>query len=333
MTTPVWPGFDAQLSGWLDETPGAPEGSSAQVLRELSRVHNALAFSRLRPSLRAASVRDETLDGPGGPLTVRIFTPGRSDAKSGEPIPLIAHFHGGGWVIGDLDTHLAHTHRLCAEAGAVVVSVDYRRGPEHRFPAAFDDCVAATEWVAGNADRLGADAELLVVAGDSAGGQLAASVALARRDAGRSTAGQLLIYPVTAVAGRYEDPAVNADYPARTDYALGPSIGLVGMAAFTAHYVDALDSADWRVSPLDADLAGVAPAVIHTATFDLLRDDGARYAQALRDAGVAVIEREFATLSHAYFGLGGVSAAADAAATQAAVDLRELLGLRALPAI
>jgi len=333
MTTPDWPGFDAQLSAWLDETPGAPEGSSAQVMRELSRTHNALAFSRLRPALRAASVRDEQLDGPGGPLPVRIFTPPRTDANPGEPIPLIAHFHGGGWVIGDLDTHLAHTHRLCAEAGAVVVSVDYRRGPEQRFPAAFDDCVAATEWVAANAGRLGADAGLLVVAGDSAGGQLAASVALARRDAGRPTAAQLLIYPVTAVVGCYADPAVNAQYPARSDYALGPSISLDGMAAFAANYVDPLDSADRRVSPLGADLAGVAPAVIHTATFDLLRDDGAYYAQALRAAGVAVIEREFPTLSHAYFGLGGVSAAADVAAGHAAVDLRELLGLRALPRI
>jgi acetyl esterase len=207
-----------------------------------------------------------------------------------------------------------------------VVSVDYRCAPEARFPAAFDDALCATAWAGDHLSDLGGDPHLLAVAGDSAGAQLAASVALARRDAGQALSAQLLIYPVIDVAGRYGDPRVNLQYPSRTDAAEGLGLTPEGMAKFACYYVDDADSADWRVSPMHAaDLAGVAPAVVHTAALDILRDEGGRYAKALADAGVQVIARQWPTLNHGYFPLGGVSAAAEAAAAQAMTDLRTLL--------
>jgi acetyl esterase len=266
---------------------------------------------------------DTVIEGPAGPIPLRIFTPAAGGAR-----PLVVYFHGGGWVIGDLDTHSGHARRLCVEAGAVVVSVDYRLAPEHKFPAAFDDAVAALDWAADNVTSLGAEPQLLVTAGDSAGGQLAASAAIAWRDAGRPLAAQVLLYPVIDAAGCYLDPSVNAIYPSRAHFADGPGLTLDGMVDFAELYVDADDAADWRVSPVRApDLSGVAPAVVHTAAIDVLSSEGARYADALRQAGVAVIAHEFETLNHSYYSLGGVSLVADAAAARAGADLRELLGL------
>jgi acetyl esterase len=230
-------------------------------------------------------------------------------------------------VVGDIDTHIASARRICVQADAVVVSVDYRCAPEARFPAAFDDAVCATAWASDHRSDLGGDPHLLAVAGDSAGAPLAASVGLARRDAGRPLSAQLLIYPVIDVAGRYGDPQVNLQYPSRTQAAAGFGLTPEGMAKFASHYVDAADAADWRVSPMHAaDLAGVAPAVVHTAALDILRDEGGRYAKARADAGVQVISREWPTLNHGYFPLGGVSAAAETAAAQAVADLRSVLG-------
>jgi acetyl esterase len=277
----------------------------------------------MRPELTAVSARDEQLDGPAGPIAVRIFTP----TATTTPTPLIVFFHGGGWVVGDLDTHTQQGRRLAVEVGAVVVSVDYRLAPEAKFPAAFDDCVAAAEWAHANAARLGADPDLLVTAGDSAGGQLAASVAIARRDAGQPLAGQLLLYPVTSLVGGYIDEAANAVFPSRAAQALGPGLTLAGMAFFSTAYAEPDQYSDWRVSPRSADLRGVAPAVVHTAQLDLLRDEGNAYAAALEAAGVKVITRVYPALNHGYFGLGSVSDAADAAASQAAADVRTVLGL------
>jgi acetyl esterase len=314
-----WPGLDPQLAAWLAAAPTAPPGSGIEVLREYSRQANALAFGRTRPSLIAPHSADDKVDGPGGPIPVRIYTP----AEPGGP--LLVYFHGGGWIQGDLDTAEAATNRLCVEAGAVVVSVGYRLAPTHRFPAAFDDCLVATAWAVAEAARLGADPARLVVAGDSAGGQLAASVALARRDAGAPVAAQLLLYPVIDTGGRYADPAVNDRYPSRAAHAGGPALTLAGMRFCSERYVDDADSGDWRVSPIAADLRGVAPAVVHTSGLDVLGSEGARYADALRAQGVRVSAREFGDLCHGYFGRGAVSAAADAAAALAARDLREVL--------
>jgi acetyl esterase len=325
--------LDRDVLAWLIGLPVASDpNASVAERRRIAAANQGLARERLDPALAPQDETDLHVDGPAGPIPIRIFTP-----PGGGPRPLIVFFHGGGWVIGDVDTHSGHARRLCVQANAVVVSVGYRLAPEHRFPAAYDDSVAATNWAADNARRLGAEPELLVTAGDSAGGQLAASVAIARRDAGLTVAAQLLLYPVIDAAGRYRDAQVNAAYPSRARFADGPGLTLDGMADFAELYLDAsgpaggsdaYDAYDWRVSPIRAeDLTGVAPAIVHTATIDVLSSEGGRYAEALRRAGVRVVAREFDTLNHSYFSLGGVSMVADSAAAQAAADLRDILGL------
>jgi acetyl esterase len=323
------PTIDPEIANWLIHTSPGGEPTSIPEAREQSRTTNALAAAKMHPSLVPATEVDAEVAGPTGPIPIRILRP-TGAADSAEPgvqtRPTVVYFHGGGWVIGDIDTHLGHARRICTQADAVVVSVGYRLAPEERFPAAFDDAVAATSWVFDHIAELGGDASLLILAGDSAGGQLAASVAIARRDAGQPVAAQLLLYPVIDVAGRYADDKVNSYYMSRRTTKVNFGLTLQGMADFAVHYVDDEDSADWRVSPMRVkDLTGVAPAVIHTATLDVLRTEGNFYAHALARAGVRVISREWPTLNHSYFGLGGVSAVADGAAAQAAEDLHELL--------
>ena len=314
--------MDRELADWLAATPlEADENATIEESREISGRAHLLAGERLNPALIPASETDQALDGPGGPLPIRVLRP----AGAG-PGPTVVYFHGGGWMAGTIDTHLHHARRICTQAGMVVVSVGYRLAPEHPFPAAFDDAVFAAEWVAWHAGDLGGEPDAVILAGDSAGGQLAASVAIARRDAGQPVTAQLLLYPVTDVAGRYADPEVNAGYMSRRTVGPGYGLTVAGMVTFATTYVDEESAGDWRVSPMRAaDLSGVAPAVIHTATLDVLRTEGNFYGDALRRAGVRVISREWPTLNHSYFGFGGVSAVADSAAAQAAEDLRELL--------
>lgn len=316
------PTIDAELARWLATTPiEADVRATIEEARELSRRANALAREHMSPALIPASETDQLIECPDGPIPVRVLRP-----KDDAPKPTVVYFHGGGWMVGDIDSHLGHARRICTQADMVVVSVAYRLAPEHRFPAAFDDAVLATEWVAQRTEELGGEPGTLVLAGDSAGAQLAASVAIARRDAGQPVSAQLLLYPVTDVAGRYTDPQINAHYMSRRTTGNNFGLTLQGMVKFATTYVDEKDSADWRVSPMRAaDLSGVAPAVIHTATLDVLRTEGNFYGDALRKAGVRVISREFHTLNHSYFGMGGVSAVADGAAGQAADDLRDLL--------
>jgi acetyl esterase len=319
--------LDLDVSGWLAGLTPVSAGGTVDEMRQLWRRTSELTLSAMPESLTPLSEVDEQITGPDGQLPVRILTPAGTGPK-----PIVVYFHGGGWVLGDIDTHLGHARRICVQAGAVVVSVGYRLAPEHPFPAAFDDAVAATEWVARNAERLGADPDLLVVSGDSAGGQLAASVAIARRDAGQPVAAQLLLYPVTEVSGRYQDDAINQTFWSRGSRNPGPVLSLDGMVNFARVYVDDDMAGDWRVSPMQVgDMTGLAPAVVHTATFDVLRTEGNFYAEAMERAGVRVIKREHPTLNHSYFGIGGVSAVADAAAAQAASDLRDILGLPGLP--
>ncbi|MEO6885262.1 MAG: alpha/beta hydrolase [Jatrophihabitantaceae bacterium] len=322
----ISPDLDREIASWLAANEAEPTQQTDPVpdvgeFRRLSHERNALALARMNPALIPASETESEIDGPGGALPIRVLRP------VGEgPRPTVVYFHGGGWTVGDIDTHLGHARRICTQADAVVVSVAYRRAPEDRFPAAFDDAVTATNWVGSQLAELGGDPNVLVVAGDSVGGQLAASVAIARRDAGQPLSAQLLLYPVTDAAGRYADDRINATYFSRRSAAEGYGLTLRDMTEFASFYVDDADSADWRVSPLRArDLTGVAPAVVHTATLDVLRTEGNFYAQAMERAGVAVTAREWPTLNHSYFGLGGVSAVADSAAAQAAEDLRALL--------
>jgi acetyl esterase len=315
------PTFDADIAGWLAKTTPDSEPTTIAEARELSTRTNALALEHMNPALIPASEVDSEIAGPVGSIPIRVLRP-----SGDEPKPTIVYFHGGAWVVGSIDTHLGHARRICTQANAVVVTVGYRLAPENPFPAAYDDAVVAADWVAQHTDELGGDPDTFVLAGDSAGGQLAASVAIARRDSGQPVTAQLLLYPVIDAAGLYSDPAINAHYMSRRTADGGYGLTLEGMVNFAKNYLDEASSADWRASPIRAaDLAGVAPAVIHTATLDVLRTEGNFYADALRKAGVEVISREWPTLNHSYFGLGGVSAVADSAAAQAAEDLQQLL--------
>ncbi len=282
----------------------------------------ALAASRAAvPPPPVDSVRDIQVKGGAGPIPARVYGIGSG------PRPTVVFFHGGGWVAGDLETHDRQARNLAIETGAVVVSVDYRRPPETRFPGAFEDAFAAASDVFARVAEFGGDPKRLGVAGDSAGGNLAAATAIACRDAGIKLAAQLLVYPVTDVLGNYADATENARFPSRKDNAEGYFLSRAVMEWFAGHYLaDPKHGADWRVSPLRApSLAGVAPAIVTTAWYDPLRDEGAAYARALEAAGVKVKHHEGPGLIHGYFGLGEASEVARAEAQRARADFKALL--------
>jgi acetyl esterase len=266
-----------------------------------------------------ASVEDLTLPGPAGDVPARVYRPAAT-----VPQPTVVFFHGGGYVIGDLDTHDNQARTLCRETSAVVLSVGYRLAPEHPFPAGLEDCEAATRWAAAHVNELGGDADRLAVAGDSAGGNLAAVVARRARDAGAPPlAAQLLIYPGTDHAG---------DYPSRTENAEGLFLTLEDMRWFSAHYVGTADRTEPDLSPvLAADLAGLPPAIVVTAQYDPLRDEGEAYAHALERAGVPVVLRRFDGLIHGFFDLGALSPAAAEAVRETCAELRRALTYAAAP--
>jgi len=296
-----------------------PATMTPQSARDALR---ALAAARAAvPPPPVASVADMHVKGAAGPLAARVYR------VSAETSPTVVFFHGGGWVAGDLETHDRQARLLAIETGAVVVSVDYRRPPETRFPGAFEDGFAATRDVIARIAEFGGDAARVGVAGDSAGGNLAAAVAIACRDAGINLAAQLLVYPVTDVAGNYADLNENARFPSRTENAEGYFLSRAVMEWFAGHYLDdARHGADWRVSPLRAkSLAGLAPAIVCTAWFDPLRDEGKAYADALAAAGVATRYYHGAGLIHGYFGLGEASPTARLEAQRARADFRALL--------
>jgi acetyl esterase len=283
----------------------------------------ALAESRKDvPLPELASVKDITVDGAAGPIAARLYATGRT------PAPTIVYFHGGGWVAGDLFTHERQARTLALEADAVVVSVDYRRPPETPFPGAFEDCLAATRWAATNIPRLGGDPARLAVAGDSAGGNLAAAVAQACRTGGPRLAAQLLIYPAVDLAGNYGAAAENAKFPSRQENAEGYFLTGDAMRFFAGHYLPRPeDSEDPRASPLRSrDLAGLPRAVVTTAEFDPLRDEGEAYANALKRAGVEVAYFREPGMVHGYFGMGAASPAADAARKRATAAFKKMLG-------
>ncbi|HEV7878183.1 alpha/beta hydrolase [Bradyrhizobium sp.] len=316
MTTPLDPAI-AQIIPLLplrDPTVMTPQ-SARDALRALAASRAAI------PPPPVASAIDIEVKGAAGPLAARVYRV--SDQQS----PTVVFFHGGGWVAGDLDTHDRQARLLAVETGAVVVSVDYRRPPETRFPGAFEDGFAAVRDVIARIVEFGGDSTRLGVAGDSAGGNLAATVAIACRDAGYELAAQLLVYPVTDVAGSYADESENARYPSRAENAEGYFLSRAAMQWFSGHYVeDAKHGTDWRVSPLRAkSLAGLAPAVVCTAWFDPLRDEGKAYADALAAAGVATKYHEGLGLIHGYFGLGEASQTARLEAQRARADFKALL--------
>jgi acetyl esterase len=316
MTTPLDPVVAAiiPLLPLRDPATMTPQ-SARDALRARAAARAAI------PPPPVASATDTQVKGADGPLAARVYR------LSSEKSPTVVFFHGGGWVAGDLETHDRQARLLAIETGAVVVSVDYRRPPETRFPGAFEDGFAAVRDVFERIAEFGGDRARVGVAGDSAGGNLAATVAIACRDAGTKLAAQLLVYPVTDVAGNYADASENARFPSRTENAEGYFLSRAVMEWFAGHYLgDTKRGADWRVSPLRAkSLAGLAPAVVCTAWFDPLRDEGKAYADALEAAGVPTTYHHGAGLIHGYFGLGDASETAKAEAQRARADFKVLL--------
>ncbi len=307
---------DPQIAGLLEflASMGAPpmhEGTPEQA---------RAAFRSLAVGARPAekvvpvdSVSEIVVPGPAGDMAARVYRP----AAAG-PLPTVVLFHGGGWVIGDLDTHDNMARSICRDCDAVVVSVDYRLAPEAPFPAAVEDAVAATRWAGENLASLGGS-EVLAVAGDSAGGNLAAVVAQQLRDSGGpALAAQLLVYPATDVLG---------DFASRFSNGEGYFLDLPTMAWFMEQYAaDPAHHADPRLSPMRASsLEGLPPAVVVTAEYDPLRDEGEAYAAALEQAGVRVESRRFDGMIHGFIDMGPHSEGAQAAVDETCALFAKLL--------
>jgi acetyl esterase len=301
----------AELLGMLEAMPRMHEGTPEQA-RE--------AFAQLTVGTRTpdhvvpvGSTEDRAVPGSTGDLRARVYRPEESG-----PAPTVVLLHGGGWVIGDLDTHDNMARSICRDCRAVVVSVDYRLAPEAPFPAAVEDAVTVTLWARDHVAELGGD-DRLAVAGDSAGGNLAAVVTQHLRDrGGPALAGQLLIYPATDVTG---------DYPSRVENGEGYFLDLATMEWFMRHYApDESAYADPRLSPLRADdFSGLPPAVVVTAEYDPLRDEGEAYADRLRASGVPVEVRRFDGMIHGFFDMGTMSSAAQKAIDESCALFAQVL--------
>src|SRR3984893_3423046 len=263
------------------------------------------------------SVQPLSIPAPHGAIPARIYKP-KTLRKTGGLAPCLVFFHGGGWVIGDLDTHEVVCQKFAHEGELIVISVDYRLAPEHKFPAAVDDAISATKWVAANAKALGIDTQRLMVGGDSAGGNLAAVVALAARDGdGPKIAGQVLIYPATDFAMKHPSHS-----EPETSILLTHSV----IKWFCNHYLGGpADIDNWKASPARAaTLAGLPPAYVLTAGADPLRDEGEEYAKRLKEAGVSVTYKHFGGQFHGFFTMGKLLQQANVAASEIGVWLKAL---------
>jgi acetyl esterase len=304
---------DAQLAAILQLMNSAPplaERGAAQARAGFRLFTVEMRDPATLPAVRA--VEDTTYPAAEGPMRARVFRP---DVDG--PVPTVLFVHGGGYVMGDVDTHEDQARLLCREVGAVVFSVDYRLAPEHPFPAGHLDVTAALRHVVATVDSLGGDVTRIAVAGDSAGGNLCAGAAVVARDEGLPLKVQLLLYPSTDLS--------EAEHPSRVEKAEGFFLTIEDMVWFHEQY--AADGADPRASVLrHPDLRGVAPAIVVTAEHDPLRDEGELYAGALLTAGVPVLARRFDGLVHGFFGLGHVHDASLQASLQVCTDLKEMLG-------
>lgn len=310
--------LDPAARTYLDAVAEALRTGAVKPVHELPPGEGRAAFEApaaqlFGPTDPIGSVVDRVVPGPGGPIRVRIYEP----AGAEPPLPVLVYFHGGGWVVGSLDTHDGVGRALASRTPCVVVAVDYRLAPEHRYPAAVEDAWAATAWVAEHAASIGADAGRIAVGGDSAGGNLAAVVAVRARDRGLALALQLLVYPVTDH---------DFERPSYGEYADGYGLTATAMHWFWECYLgpdgDSRGS-DPEASPLrTAELAGVAPARVLTVEFDPLRDEGEEYAARLAAAGVPVTQTRHEGLFHGCFRLPGTIPRSQALLDESAAALR-----------
>jgi acetyl esterase/lipase len=305
--------LDPQVKLLLDQMAGLPRLEELSVADARKQVERRIAGPL--PTMPVAAVLNRTIPGPGGDLPVRIYTP-----NGNGPFPLIVFFHGSGFVLCSLDTHDGVCRNFCSAAGCVVVSVDYRLAPEHKFPAGAEDCYAATKWAAEHAHELNANPGRMVIAGDSAGGNLVAVVALMIRDqGGPALRGQLMIYPVT--------DHFSSGHPSYTENAEGYGLTAAGMRWFWDHYLNSeSEASNPLVSPLRArDLRDLPPALIITAEYDVLRDEGERYGARLADAGVRTKVVRYDGMNHGFFNMYGMVDKAASALEESVTWLKERL--------
>jgi acetyl esterase len=304
---------DPQIQALIDRGTGVPATHTLPVA-EARRLYEA-RVAVMAPPAAVAAATERSMEGPGGPIRLRIYTP-----RGRGPFPLMVFFHGSGFVLCSLDTHDGICRNLAAGIGCVVVSVDYRLAPEHKFPAGPDDCLAATRWAAVHAAELGADASRIIVAGDSAGGNMAAVTALRVRDeGGPALSGQMLLYPVTD----YHTP----ETPSYEENAEGYGLTRDTMKWFWAHYLgNAAEAEHPYASPLRAaNLAGLPAAFVLSAEYDPLRDEAERYGERLRAAGVAAEITRRAGMNHGFMFWVGLVGGADAAMADACAWARRVL--------
>lgn len=281
--------LDPQMQAYLDQAAALNLAPMHTFPPEIVRQDMLLELANTGEPEPVAHIENQSIAGPRGEIPIRIYTP-----MGDGPFPLLVFFHGGGWVVCNLDTHDNVCRNLANAAGCVVVSVDYHLAPEYKFPAAPEDCYVATQWVAANASHLNGDASRIAVGGDSAGGNLAAVVALMACDqGGPPLVFQLLIYPVTDATGSSPSMIENAD---------GYGLTQKDMLWFTNHYLNNEDEQrNPLVSPLLApNLDGLPPALIITAEYDPLRDEAELYAQCLKDAGVPVTMTRYNGAIHGF---------------------------------
>ena len=294
---------DPQIQSLIDKGAGVPATHTLPV-DEARRLYEARVAIMPAPA-KVAAVAERSIAGPGGAVKLRIYTP-----PGHAPFPLMVFFHGSGFVLCSLDTHDGMCRNLCAGIGCVVVSVDYRLAPEHKFPAGLEDCLAATRWAAAHAGELGADANRIMLAGDSAGGNMAAVTALRIRDeGGPKLCGQMLLYPVTD----YHTPGT----PSYAENAEGYGLTRDTMVWFWRHYLgDATQAANPHAAPLRAaDLSRLPPALVLSAEYDPLRDEAERYGDRLQAAGVPVQITRRPGVNHGFlFWVGLVDKAGEAMA-------------------
>jgi acetyl esterase len=308
--------LDVQLQGMLAAmaASGAPDLGDLPPPAARAMYRQILAAGDLPPA--DVGVANRSIEGPGGDLPLRIYTPW--DAAP-TPRAVVLYCHGGGFVLGDLDTYDCVCRTLCADSGCIIVSVDYRLAPEHPFPAAVKDCRAALGWVFAHAAELGGDPARLGVCGDSAGGNLAAVLALLSRDSGPKLGFQALIYPLTS--------AETGDLPSHAQFGEGYVLSAKAMRSFSRHYFGAASRApDFRGAPLlAADLSGLPPALVLVGGYDALRDDGIAYADALTAAGIPTTLVEYKGLSHGFINMASFLTGGRLALSQVAAALRHAL--------